>query len=58
MTDDLCGRDYDLEYTNALREFGKDRFDLLYPDFFDINDPVIPKDTDWSFIDTPMTEVP
>lgn len=58
MTDDLCGRDYDLEYTNALREFGKDRFDLLYPDFFDINDPVIPKETDWSFIDTPMTKVP
>ena len=58
MTDDLCGRDYDLEFTNALREFGKDRFNLLYPDFFDVNDPIIPKDTDWSYIDTPMTEVP
>ena len=58
MTDDLCGRDHDLEYTNALRLFGEERFNLLYPDFFDINDPVIPKDTDWSFIDTPMTEVP
>ena len=58
MTDMLCGGDDDLEYTNALREFGKERFDLLYPDFFDINDPVIPKDTDWSFIDVPMTETP
>lgn len=58
MTDDLCGHDNDFEYTNALREFGKDRFDLLYPDFFDVNDPVIPKDTDWSFIDTPITETP
>jgi penicillin amidase len=58
MTDMLCGKDYDLEFTNALREFGKDRFDLLFPDFFDINDPVIPNDTDWSFIDTPMTEIP
>jgi penicillin G amidase len=58
MTDMLCGRDYDLEFTNALREFGKDRFDLLYPDFFDINDPVIPKETDWSFINTPITETP
>ncbi|NCQ58591.1 MAG: penicillin acylase family protein, partial [Flavobacteriales bacterium] len=58
MTDMLCGKDYDLEYTNALREFGKDRFDLLYPDFFDVIDPIIPKETDWSFIDTPKTEVP
>ncbi|MGZ0016075.1 penicillin acylase family protein [Yeosuana sp. AK3] len=58
MTDMLCGKDYDLEYTNALREFGKNRFDLLYPDFFDVIDPIIPKETDWSFIDTPKTEVP
>ena len=58
MTDMLCGGDSDLEYTNALREFGKDRFDLLYPDFFDITDPVIPKDTDWSFIDVAQTEIP
>ena len=58
MTDMLCGGDSDLEYTNALREFGKERFDLLYPDFFDVNDPIIPKETDWSFIDVNMTETP
>ncbi|HMC01130.1 MAG TPA: penicillin acylase family protein [Flavobacteriaceae bacterium] len=58
MTDMLCGGDSDLEYTNALREFGKDRFDLLYPDFFDFNEPVIPTDTDWSFIDVAQTEIP
>jgi len=58
MTDMLCGGDSDLEYSNALREFGKERFDLLYPDFFDVNDPVIPKETDWSFIDVKMTERP
>ncbi|MGM5469224.1 penicillin acylase family protein [Flavobacteriaceae bacterium LMO-SS05] len=58
MTDMLCGGDSDLEYTNALRKFGKERFDLLYPDFFDVNDPVIPKDTDWSFIDVKMAETP
>ncbi|WP_299548004.1 penicillin acylase family protein [Seonamhaeicola sp.] len=58
MTDMLCGRDTDLEYTNALRKLGKERFDFLYPDFFEVNDPVIPKETDWSFIDTPITEVP
>ncbi len=58
MTKMLAGGDSDLEYTNALRLFGKDRFDLLYPDFYDVNDPVIPKETDWSFIDTKMTETP
>ncbi|MGC1204168.1 MAG: penicillin acylase family protein [Flavobacteriaceae bacterium] len=58
MTDMLCGGDDDLEYTNALRKFGKDRFDLLFPDFFDVNDPVIPKETDWSFIDEKRTEMP
>ena len=58
MTKDLAGGDDDLEYTNVLRLFGKERFDLLFPDFFDINDPVIPEDTDWSFIDIPMTETP
>lgn len=58
MTDMLCGRDSDLEYTNMLRKFGKERFDLLFPDFFDINDPVIPKEQDWSFIDVEQTELP
>ena len=58
MTDMLCGRDSDLEYTNMLRKFGKERFDLLFPDFFDVNDPVIPKEQDWSFIDVAQTEMP
>ncbi|MGB5171180.1 MAG: penicillin acylase family protein [Eudoraea sp.] len=58
MTKDLAGGDNDLEYTNALRIFGKERFDLLFPDFFDTIDPVIPMETDWSFITTPITPVP
>ena len=58
MTQDLAGYDSDLEYTNALRKFGKERFDLLFPDFFDINDPVTPKETDWSYIDAEMTKSP
>ena len=60
MTKMLAGGDHDLEYTNALRKFGKERFDLLYPDFFDINDPVIPKEYDWSTLEnvlpTPIPE--
>lgn len=58
MTKMLAGGDSDLEYTNALKRFGKDRFDLLYPDYFNINDPVISKDTDWSFIDLKMPATP
>lgn len=58
MTKMLAGGDEDLENTNALRLFGKERFDLLFPDFFDITDPVIPKETDWSFIDVPQTATP
>lgn len=58
MTKMLAGGDNDLEYTNALRKFGTERFDLLFPDFFDVNEPIIPKATDWSFIDVAMTEMP
>ncbi|MGY3794869.1 penicillin acylase family protein [Aquimarina sp. 433] len=58
MTKMLAGYDDDLEYTNVLRLVGKDNFELLFPDFFDITDPVIPKETDWSFIDVPQTPLP
>ncbi|WP_225035592.1 penicillin acylase family protein [Winogradskyella sp. SM1960] len=58
MTKMLAGGDEDMENTNALRLFGKDRFDLLFPDFFDITDPIIPKETDWSYIDVPQTPRP
>ncbi|ARV09622.1 penicillin acylase family protein [Winogradskyella sp. PC-19] len=58
MTDMLCGREYDLEFTNTLKKFGKERFDMLFPDFYDIIDPVVPKETDWSFIDTEITQIP
>ncbi|MDH7912964.1 penicillin acylase family protein [Winogradskyella sp. SYSU M77433] len=58
MTKMLAGGDEDIENTNALRLFGKERFDLLFPDFFDVTDPIIPKETDWSFIDAPQTPHP
>ncbi|MEH1008538.1 penicillin acylase family protein [Winogradskyella sp. ECml5-4] len=58
MTKMLAGGDEDIEYTNALRLFGKERFDLLFPDFFDVTDPIIPKDNDWSYIDIPQTPMP
>ncbi|RLD29531.1 MAG: penicillin acylase family protein [Bacteroidetes bacterium] len=58
MTKMLAGGDSDLEYTNALRKFGKERFDLLFPDFFDVNDPVIPAETDWTTMNAKITETP
>ena len=58
MTKMLAGGDSDMQYTNALRLFGKERFDLLYPDFYDITDPIIPKETNWDFIDVPQTKTP
>jgi len=59
MTKMLAGGDSDLEYTNFLKKYGKERFDLLYPDFFDVNDPIIPAETDWSNLEnTIQTPVP
>ena len=58
LTKMLAGGDNDLEYTNMLHKLGKDRFDLLFPDFFNLTDPIIPKETDWSFIDVEMTKTP
>lgn len=58
MTKTLASREHDLEYTNALRIFGEETFNKLYPEFFDIVDPVIPKDTDWSFITAAQTARP
>ena len=58
MTKMLAGRDDDLEYTNVLRLVGEENFNLLFPDFFEVTDPVIPKEMDWNFIDVPQTEKP
>jgi len=58
MTKMLAGRDSDMEFTNVLKLFGEKQFNLLFPDFFDSTEPIIPKDTDWSFIDVPQTPHP
>ena len=47
MTDMLAGGDSDFEYTNLLSKYGKETFDLLFPDFFEVQDPVIPIERDW-----------
>lgn len=58
MTDMLAGGDSDLEYTNFLNTYGKERFDLFYPDFFDVVDPVIPKEVSWKDWDVIINEMP
>lgn len=45
MSQDLAGTANDLQYTNARRLFSKADFDLMYPDFADSLDPVIPAGT-------------
>ncbi|MET6996382.1 penicillin acylase family protein [Chitinophaga defluvii] len=45
MSHDLAGAANDLEYTNARRIFGLRDFNLMYPDFSDSLDPVIPRGT-------------
>ncbi|MBX7225593.1 MAG: penicillin acylase family protein [Chitinophagales bacterium] len=49
MANDLTGSDYDLQNSNALRLFGRENFDLMYPDFPQDLDPIIPKGNTWSF---------
>lgn len=58
MTDMLAGGESDLEFTNFINKYGRERFDFLFPDFFDVNDPVIPADRDWSDWDVSVPKAP
>lgn len=49
MANDLAGRDYDLENTNLVQLFGKETFNLLFPERLADTDPVVPQGTPWSF---------
>ncbi len=57
MSNSLSGKDQDLENTNALRKFGPEAFDLLYPDILPGNEPIVPSGKEWKFdplpVDTP-----
>ena len=57
MADDLAGYEEDLENTNALLLWGKERFDFLYPQYYPDAEPVIAADHPWDFepiiLDTP-----
>lgn len=47
MAEILCGRDKDLELSNA-KEFFKEDFNMLFPEMDAYTDPVIPPGTKWS----------
>ncbi|MHA7878046.1 MAG: penicillin acylase family protein [Bacteroidota bacterium] len=49
MIDDLCGGDKSIENTNTLHLLGKEKFDFLFPSYFEKAEPVIPKNTPWKF---------
>lgn len=46
----LTGGDTDIEFTNALRLFGKENFNLLYPDFPSTIDPIVPVGTKFTTV--------
>ncbi|WP_420581416.1 penicillin acylase family protein [Reichenbachiella sp.] len=54
MADMLSRGENDLENTNALKVFGLEDFNKLFPESYTDIDPVIPTGTDWGFDSTPI----
>jgi len=49
MAKTLNIQDKDFEMTNALKLFGKETLNLLYPDNEHVGDPIVDNPNDWSF---------
>jgi penicillin G amidase len=49
MINDLCGGNESIENTNAWHQLGKEKFDFIFPTYFEQAEPVIPKNTPWKF---------
>lgn len=49
MNNMLSRGERDLEHTNALKKWGREVFDILYPERPDVVDPVIPIGTEFNF---------
>jgi penicillin amidase len=60
MTLTLAGRSNDLQMSNALRKFGKEIVDQIFPDYPLLQEsPVIPEGTKWDFTRIPVPlEIP
>lgn len=49
LSQTLNSGEKDLQFTNALKAFGKETFDLLYPDYEGVGDPVVTNTGNWKF---------
>jgi penicillin G amidase len=49
MANTLSTGESDIELTNALRLFGKQYFDMLYPDYLPEQDPIVNQPNQWKF---------
>ncbi len=58
MAQTLNMGDKDMEMTNALRLFGKEMVDLLYPDNEHAGDPIVDKPGAWNFTPIDLGDVP
>ena len=58
MSQTLNMGDQDLEMTNALKLYGKEMVDLLYPDNENTGDPIVDKPGGWDFTPVTMDTVP
>ncbi|HYC85171.1 MAG TPA: penicillin acylase family protein, partial [Chryseosolibacter sp.] len=50
--------DKDIEMTNALKLFGKNYVDLLYPDYEDVGDPIVDNAGKWAFEPVSLDTIP
>lgn len=62
MADQLSRGEADLQNTNALKLFGKEDFEMLFPERYPDLDPIIPAGTKWDFdpivVERPEVEFP
>ncbi|MEM1135667.1 MAG: penicillin acylase family protein [Bacteroidota bacterium] len=49
MSNNLSFRNSDFEYTNAVKVFGKELFNFLYPDIHPEQEPIVTKPNKWNF---------
>lgn len=58
MAQTLNMGDKDIEMTNALKLFGKETLELLYPDREPNTDPIVNNPGNWKFIPTKLDSIP
>lgn len=58
MAKTLCSGEKDLEMTNALKLFGKDTLELIYPDHEGWSDPIVDNTGKWNFKPITLDSIP